>query len=118
MAKLGLLYLQRGRWGDKQIVSAGYVADSTAKHNDGGAPVRASYGYLWWVRHGDTGPDAFFAAGKGSQIIYVVPKLDLVVAVASLSSVPGGSVRFVNDVLLPAASEASASPSCIARLAL
>ena len=46
MAKLGLLYLQRGRWGNKQIVSSDYVADSTAKHNDGGFPTGAAYGYL------------------------------------------------------------------------
>jgi CubicO group peptidase (beta-lactamase class C family) len=52
MAKLGLLYLQRGRWDDKQIVPSDYVADSTAKHNDGGFPTGAAYGYLWWVNGG------------------------------------------------------------------
>ncbi|MBR0716827.1 serine hydrolase [Bradyrhizobium liaoningense] len=116
MTKLGLLYLRRGRWGHEQIVSGEYVADSISKHNDGGAPVKTAYGYLWWVTHTGAGLDAFFAAGKGSQIIYVVPRLDLVVTVTSLSSVPGGSVRFVNDVLLPAASDASTPPTCIARL--
>ncbi|MGT2438357.1 serine hydrolase domain-containing protein [Bradyrhizobium betae] len=116
MAKLGLLYLQHGRWGDRQIVSSEYVADSTSRHNDGGAPVGTAYGYLWWVTHTSTGSDAYFAAGKGSQIVFVVPKLDLVVAVASLASIPGGSVRFVNDVLLPAIADHPAPQSCVARL--
>lgn len=113
MVKIGLLYLQRGCWDNKQIVSSDYVADSTAKHNDGGAPTGAAYGYLWWLTQTKTGQDAFFAAGTGSQLIYVVPQLDLVLAMASSSSLTGGSVRFVNDVVLPAASK---TPTCIAEL--
>jgi CubicO group peptidase (beta-lactamase class C family) len=117
MVKIGLLYLRRGRWGDKQIVSSDYVVDSTSKHNDGGPPVRAAaYGYLWWVKQTKTGLDAFFAAGIGSQLIYVVPKLDLVIALASSSDIPRGSVRFVNDIVLSAASAAPSPPTCIARL--
>jgi CubicO group peptidase (beta-lactamase class C family) len=115
MAKLGLLYLQRGCWDDKQIVSSDYVDDSTTKHNDGGFPTDAAYGYLWWVTQTKTGLDAFFAAGIGSQLIYVVPRLDLIVAVAS-SRITGGSVRFVNDVVLPAASDAFAPSNCVDRL--
>jgi CubicO group peptidase (beta-lactamase class C family) len=115
MAKLGLLYLQRGRWDDRQIVSSDYVDDSTTKHNDGGLPTGAAYGYLWWVTQTKTGLDAFFAAGIGSQLIYVVPGLDLIVAVAS-SRIAGGSVRFVNDVVLPTASNAFAPSTCIAHL--
>jgi len=114
MVKLGLLYLQGGRWDNKQIVSSDYVADSTAKHNDGGFPTGAAYGYLWWVTQTKAGLDAFFAAGIGSQLVYVVPKLGLVVAVASSSDFR--VVRFVNDVVLPAASDASAPPICVAQL--
>jgi CubicO group peptidase (beta-lactamase class C family) len=116
MVKIGLLYLQRGRWDNKQIVSSDYVADSTAKHNDGGAPIGAVYGYLWWLKQTKTGLDAFFAAGFGSQLIYVVPKLDLVMAMASGSNITRGSVRFVNDVVLPAASITPSPPTCIAQL--
>lgn len=116
MVKIGLLYLRRGRWDNKQIVSSDYVADSTAKHNDGGAPTGAAYGYLWWVTQTRTGLDAFFAAGLGSQLIYVVPKFDLVMAMVSSSSITGGSVRFINDVVLPAASITPSPPTCIAQL--
>jgi CubicO group peptidase (beta-lactamase class C family) len=117
MVKIGQLYLQRGRWDNRQIVSSDYVADSTSKHSDGGSPVKAAYGYLWWVTRTRTGLNAYSASGTGSQIIYVVPKLDLVIAMASNFSVKGGSMRFVNEVVLPAVSAASHTPSCIARLA-
>jgi len=115
MAKLGLLYLQRGRWGENQIVSDAFVIDSTTKHNEGGAPSHDAYGYFWWTKPTKAGLDAFFAAGHNSQLIYVIPKLDLVVAVAA-EKIPGGSVDFVNNLVLPAAAELPASAPCVARL--
>ena len=39
MAKIGLLYLQQGRWRERQVVSEAYVLDSTRKHIDGGEPA-------------------------------------------------------------------------------
>ena len=116
MAKIGLLYLQHGRWGEKQILSDAFVLDSTMKHNEGGPPIHAAYGYLWWVKKTKADQDAFFAAGSGSQLIYVVPKLDLVVALAA-ESIPGGSVSFVNDIVLPAAGAFATSSTCVARFA-
>jgi CubicO group peptidase (beta-lactamase class C family) len=115
MAKIGMLYMRHGRWGNRQIVSEAYVRDSTAMHNDGGPPVRAAYGYQWWVGKTGTDLDAFFAAGYLSQLIYVVPGLDLVVAL-SANSIPGGSKKFVNEVVLPAAAKLAEQPSCVARL--
>jgi CubicO group peptidase (beta-lactamase class C family) len=114
MAKIGALYLQHGRWGDKQIVSEDFVRDSTAKHNEGGPPVHGAYGYFWWVTR-KTDPDAFFAAGHNSQLIYVAPKRDLVAAIAA-ESIPGGSVSFANDVVLPAEDAMPRSAPCVAQL--
>jgi CubicO group peptidase (beta-lactamase class C family) len=116
MAKIGLLYLRRGRWGDKQIVSESFVADSTTEHNDGGPPTNVGYGYLWWISRTKTNLPAFFAAGLGSKAIYVVPKLDIVVAV-SADGIPGGSQNFINDVILPAEASLPPSAPCVARLA-
>jgi CubicO group peptidase (beta-lactamase class C family) len=111
MAKIGLLYLEHGRWGDAQIVSEQYVRDSTSRHNDGGPPVKAAYGYQWWISETHINLDAFFAAGRNSQLIYVVPERDLVASV-SADAIPGGSPKFVNTVVLPAAAGLPASPSC------
>ena len=115
MAKIGLLSLRHGRGGDSQIVSEAFVAESTAKHNEGGPPSEAAYGYFWWVGKTNGGLDAFFAAGHNSQLIYVVPKLDLVAAVAA-ESIPGGSQRLVNDLVLPAEAELPRSAPCVARI--
>jgi CubicO group peptidase (beta-lactamase class C family) len=116
MAKIGALYLQHGRWGDKQIVSEAFVAESTTKQTDGGPPLNAGYGYLWWIDSTKTNLAAFFAAGTGSQAIYVVPKLNVVVAVQA-DKIRGGSQNFINDVILPAEALLSPSTPCAARLA-
>jgi CubicO group peptidase (beta-lactamase class C family) len=114
MAKIGVLYLQQGRWRDRQLISTGYVLESTRKHSEGGDPVKAAYGYLWWKSNDRS--DAYFAAGTNSQLIYNVPGRNLVVALSSTASVPGGSQRFVNDVVLPAEAALSAQTPCVDRL--
>jgi len=46
---------------------------------------------------------------------YVVPKRDLVAAVAA-ESLPGGSVSFANNVVLPAEGAMPPSAPCVAQL--
>jgi CubicO group peptidase (beta-lactamase class C family) len=112
MAKIGILYLQHGRWGDTQIVSADYVRDSTTRHNDGGPPANAGYGYQWWISKNG---NVFFASGLHSQLISVTPKTDLVLAIAA-DSIAGGTGKFVKDVVLPATAELSGSAPCVVQV--
>ncbi len=79
MAKIGYLYLHRGRWNNTQVVPAQWVAASTTKHMETKGLMNAAeddgYGYLWWI-------DSFggySAHGFGGQYIFVLPKLDMVV---------------------------------------
>jgi CubicO group peptidase (beta-lactamase class C family) len=48
MARFGVLMLNRGRWGDRQIVSSAWVDAATGKPS---TPLNAGYGYLWWLNH-------------------------------------------------------------------
>ena len=82
-AKLGVLFLNRGRWGDQQVVPADWARTATAVHYQGSSewgPVQnVSYGLLWWlVSAGEI--DIFMALGWGGQFVICVPVLDLVVA--------------------------------------
>lgn len=77
MAKFGFLYLNRGRWDDKQLISENWVKTSTKDHETN-IYGRYSYGYQWYITYVDGHP-AFLASGFGGQIIGVVPSLDLVV---------------------------------------
>ncbi len=112
MAKIGILYLQHGRWGDRQIISADYVRDSTSRHNDGGPPVNAGYGYQWWISKNG---NVFFASGKNSQFISVTPQRNLVLAFAA-DSIAGGAAGFVRNVVLPIADGLSEQAPCVVQV--
>ena len=83
MAKLGVLFLNYGRWGGEQVVPADWVRQATATHISGdsswGPVQRVSYGLLWWLASADE-IDLYMALGWGGQFVVCVPALDLVVA--------------------------------------
>ena len=99
MAKLGLLYLRKGRWGDRQVVPASWVERSTRRHVDlDREPHNIGYGYLWWIHEpdpgGSSGEEIYAAQGFRGQYILVVPEHDLVVVVT-------GGTRSYADELRP-----------------
>jgi CubicO group peptidase (beta-lactamase class C family) len=73
LARVGLLMARGGRWGDRQIVSGAWVAESTRAWSDAGHG--RGYGYLWWI-HGAHG--TFAAHGHLGQTVIVNPGKDLV----------------------------------------
>jgi CubicO group peptidase (beta-lactamase class C family) len=89
LAKIGQLVLNRGKWDGQQIVSAAWIATMTAPHSPPAwlfAGGESGYGFLWWRgRVTVAGRDANWVGGLGwgGQRLYVVPKLDLVVAVTA-----------------------------------
>lgn len=48
MARFGVMMLNRGRWGRKQIVSSSWITQATGRSS---TPLNAGYGYLWWLNH-------------------------------------------------------------------
>ena len=80
LARFGLLYAADGRWGERQVLPAGWVEESTL-----GAALPTGwddlqYGYMWWVRppHGPFDEPVLIArGGRGHQMV-VAPGLDLV----------------------------------------
>ncbi|MBN2695808.1 serine hydrolase [bacterium] len=76
MAKFGYLYLNKGVWSDKTIISEEWI-NSTITINSN------SYSYLWWVKDLEESIFSFSAVGSGGNIICCVPDRDLVVAITS-----------------------------------
>lgn len=84
MAKFGLLYLNLGRWEDKQIVSKAWVEGSTRMHIHVPDNGFDGYGYQWWVPSANSNsPEYYMAAGYLGQFIFVVPQKNLVVVFTS-----------------------------------
>ena len=79
MLKLGQLFLDGGRWEDKQIISKEWVDEATTQQIEASLYGSSGYGYQWWTGDLD-GDRSFWALGYGGQLIIVVPHRDLVVA--------------------------------------
>ena len=100
IAKLGQLYLQKGIWNKKRILSEAWVATASQKHMENGASDSAwgyGYGYQFWMN--PTG--GFRADGAYGQYSMVFPELDAVVAITSESADKAATMRTVWDTLVP-----------------
>jgi CubicO group peptidase (beta-lactamase class C family) len=83
MAKIGLLFLNRGVWNGRRIVSSDWVDVATASHvtPDGPHAWADGYGYGWWrwdIPIGAVVHRVYMASGWGGQWIVVSPQDDLV----------------------------------------
>jgi len=78
-ARFGQLYLQGGRWGDRQVVPEQWVEASLVP-SEASAEAGDPYGYQWWLGEPEgIDEDVFAAVGHDGQWIYVIPGLDMVV---------------------------------------
>ena len=127
MAKIGLLYLQKGKWENQQIIPTRWVEESLTAHSfpkkyryvydeegkvdrmaSGGLwmftnlarPFADGYGYQWWLDKSDM----YSAVGNGGQYIMVVPKENLVVVFTSKLSGADSflSAKMLDKYILPA----------------
>jgi CubicO group peptidase (beta-lactamase class C family) len=88
LAKLGQLVLDGGVWQGRQIVSADWIKQMTARQSPQSFSFGSwrSYGYLWWQGRSSIDNheiDWIGAVGRGGQRLYVVPTLRLVVVVTA-----------------------------------
>lgn len=79
-ARFGLLFLNEGKWQDKQIISKEWV-----KAVQQPSQANGSYGYMWWLNKGDRkwpnvdNENIYYAAGFGGNFIVIDKQNELVV---------------------------------------
>lgn len=98
-AKFGLLSLRDGQWGDQSLISEGWFPEATRFHIQGDSTGYAGYGYQWWVIDYDNGFHAYFGLGYGSNYLYVVPALDLVIVVLKGFDTPPNPISIVRPFI-------------------
>jgi CubicO group peptidase (beta-lactamase class C family) len=98
MAKLGLLWLNAGRWEGKQIVPADWMDAASKVHSWGtGWAAGRGYGYGFWMDSAQP-PKMFGATGRGGQRILVTPDKNLVVVFVGSFDVSDVS-HFITDAI-------------------
>ena len=100
VAKLGQLYLQRGRWGERRLIPETYVAEATspqvATPTMENVDWRQGYGFQFWMsRHGYRGDGAF------GQFCLVLPEQDAVVAITGGTEAMQAVLDHLWEHLLP-----------------
>ncbi|WP_111766915.1 serine hydrolase domain-containing protein [Nakamurella deserti] len=119
IAALGVLYLQRGRWGDRQLLPASWVDEATRPQvstaAEGNPDWQQGYGYQFWMaRHGYRGDGAY------GQYCIVLPEHDTVLAITSQTPQMQSVLDLVWEHVLPALAgpgSAAADEALAARLA-
>jgi CubicO group peptidase (beta-lactamase class C family) len=102
IARLGQLYLQKGKWQGQQLLSEDWVAEASCKQIDNGDDPNSEwnqgYGFQFWrCRH-----NAYRGDGAFGQYCIVMPDQDAVVAITSGVKDMQAVMNLVWDILLPA----------------
>ena len=93
LARFGLLVIRGGRWKDKQIVAADWLARAARPSQQ----LKKEYGYLWWNNSQGmwrgVPKDAFAAIGKFENDMLIVPSLDFCSSCGKSATRPATSTR-------------------------
>lgn len=94
IAKFAQLLLQNGRWHDRQLLPADYLAEAVSKQADNSANTlpdwQVGYGYQFWrSRHGYRGD------GAAGQYAVMLPESDVAIAVTSCT----GNMQIILDAI-------------------
>lgn len=104
MLKIGQLVLDEGKWGGKQVVSKGWIEESTSFKIK--SDQTFNYGYLWWLGESKNKPGlkVIFAMGGRGQLIIIVPKENLVAAITADNMDRGAGIllTMVDDYIINA----------------
>jgi CubicO group peptidase (beta-lactamase class C family) len=114
MARIGYIYLRKGKWHGQQIISPSFVNSvSTVMPSLNGLPVmndnqsrfaNASkhYGMFWWNNADGTlanvPRDSYWSWGGNDNMIIVIPSLDLVIARAGSTWSGNKSPNYYNSI--------------------
>ncbi len=97
MAKIGYLFLKKGIWEGKRIISSSWIRSSTTSKIT--LTLNVEYGYQWWIRPDD---DLYQALGYGEQQINVFYKKELIVVFTGMNLEFNYGVYLINSYILPA----------------
>jgi len=89
-ARFGVLFLNRGRWGHRQLISQRWIDMMTTP-----CDLNDQYGYMWWLNTGfarygrEMSESTFAASGAGGNSVVIDPHKKLVIVTRWCEDVEG-----------------------------
>jgi CubicO group peptidase (beta-lactamase class C family) len=105
MAKFGYIFLKKGMWKGKRIISEEWINNSFQNHITPPVNWAYGYGYLWWLKKYNATNGTYYsfnAEGWGGQQIIILPSENMVVVFTGANYVgdPPNDV-IMNSYILP-----------------
>lgn len=80
LARFGLVFLNQGKWGERQVIPADWVAEAVRPSQE----INPLYGLLWWnnadgKKWKDAPKDAYAALGRNENDMFVLPSQQMIV---------------------------------------
>ncbi|MBM1106920.1 serine hydrolase [Aurantibacter crassamenti] len=109
LAKIGSLFLNKGKWNGNQIVSESWVTTSTSPIVKGVKPNwgnHTGYGYQWWIpEYNNKGESNIYGGnGYGGQYVMMAPEYNLIIVFNgwNINAMPDKSTwRVLQDRIIP-----------------
>jgi CubicO group peptidase (beta-lactamase class C family) len=95
MAKIGYLWLNKGRWDGRQILPVDWMPAATQPHSHPNIGS-GEYGYGFWV-YPERNPRLYEALGRGGQRISVVPSKNVIVVFTGGEFEPDDIGKFIGE---------------------
>jgi len=103
LAKFGLLYLNKGNWNSKQLISSDWATQSLKKQS---IIQGVDYGYQWWIKYLDADGVRYHgkvAQGNGGQKIYIWEEQNMVTVITGGNyNTQSPSDELIKKYILPA----------------
>jgi CubicO group peptidase (beta-lactamase class C family) len=113
--KFGQLMLNGGTWNGKRILDASYAKAAVSPQYH---LRNVYYGYLWWIEYypyKDREVLGYSARGAGGNLVFVIPKLDLVVTTMAGNYSNRRGMKYLGNLIansiLPAVREPGDDPN-------
>lgn len=95
LARFGYLFLNNGRWKDRQLISEEWIRMAIEP-----SEAFSAYGFMWWLKGDEESmryealpPNAYYAAGFGGNFIFVLPSENALIVTRWLN--PADAGRFL-----------------------